>query len=257
MKGIFVLFLLVTLIQLIYSAPPGQKVANGVSVSPKDFPYFAYLLTAFKSFNGQCGASLISHNHVLTAAHCIMIRGTCERVSRMVVYLGSDIESKINHFEIRDYIIHEDYVKGCKGSIKADIAILTLAESVPFSRSIMKILLPPASVKREQIEGLTAVVSGFGQDKNGSLTKRLQAVNVTIGTKSFCEKKKVYGGFICSEIHNGRMDRKGDSGGPLVINNTLYGIVSGGPTELTAEYSKYTSIIFYRSWILKNVDIIE
>ncbi|XP_050295934.1 chymotrypsin-like [Anthonomus grandis grandis] len=155
------------------------------------------------------------------------------------------------------WIIHPKYKETCmSGGLEADIALLLLPTHVELSKTIRPMSLPPKSATTKQMEGARAVVCGFGMDENGGYPEYLKAVDITIENKVFCQKHHTASDKICARIQNKETDCDRDSGGPVVINNTLYGLVSHGANVkkfTNSPFSAYTSIIYYRNWILEMI----
>lgn len=49
-------------------SPDQERIVGGINASPHEFPWIAVLFKSGKQF---CGGSLITNNHILTAAHCV------------------------------------------------------------------------------------------------------------------------------------------------------------------------------------------
>lgn len=50
-----------------------SRVINGDDASPNQFPYLAYLVLTKRGKTSECGGSIISEKHILTAAHCLYL----------------------------------------------------------------------------------------------------------------------------------------------------------------------------------------
>lgn len=47
------------------------RIVGGTEVDIKDYNYMAYIVMFNGSDNFECGGSIISHDYVMTAAHCL------------------------------------------------------------------------------------------------------------------------------------------------------------------------------------------
>ena len=163
----------------------GNRIIGGDKASENEYPWQAYLV--IKKHNGKkisCGGSLISNQHILTAAHCT------EHASEggISAFLGEhDIRYKLGHdVTISKVTDHPDYNPS---NLDNDLSILTLASAVTFSPSVLPVCLP--GYVNKSYQGEVATVTGWGNtisgdDRSGAFV--LQEVNVTVWSNFQCRK---------------------------------------------------------------------
>ena len=143
-----------------------------------------------------CGATLISSQYALTAAHCVVRMGQLiTPVSLSSVALGEhDISIndavRVPLSEIIPYPkymccdddgnAHED------GHSHYDIAILKLSSPVTFSQNIAPVCLPAHTMGDHA--GKDGVITGWGRTETGHGSPVLKEANVTILTNKDCNK---------------------------------------------------------------------
>lgn len=85
--------------------------------------------TSTDGYSHNCGGSIVSERHIVTAAHCL--QGF--NASSLSIWAGT---TKLNNggkrFMIEKFIIHPDYVK----LNKSDIGIITINGSFEFSDKV-------------------------------------------------------------------------------------------------------------------------
>ena len=144
-----------------------NRIVNGEEVNPPHkYPWMVSLSTG-------CGGSLISSRHVLTAAHCVPAYFPASFIS---VTVGLH-DKRIPNYNLRR-VISKHLPIDWNGDIYygGDIAILTLATPVKFSKIISPICLP-AGDKRSYL-GRMATVSGWGMMAYNIQASRLQEVDL-------------------------------------------------------------------------------
>ena len=134
----------------------------------------------------RCGGSIINHDTILTAAHCVV--GTI-RAEQLSIRAESDLRSQGGQLiPVRRIINHPDYPSISGSSL--DVSILKLAYSLKFNSKVMPIGLPPRGMSFRK--GTPLLVSGWGALLwQGSSPERLQKVWVPYVPNEECAK--IYG----------------------------------------------------------------
>lgn len=178
--------------------------------------------------NGQfnCGGSIISSRHIITAGHCVQGQ-TAARVS---IRVGSNQVGQGKSYKAAKIQAHPKFRADANG-IDYDMAIVTLAQDLTFSDSVKAIGIVAATPNA----GDDALLSGWGETgPDHNYPRTLQSVHYPIISKAEC--KRLNGNnwpttdrFICAlQSGGGKGSCYGDSGGPLVVGGKLAGAVSGG-----------------------------
>ncbi|MFK5986422.1 MAG: serine protease [Pseudomonadota bacterium] len=236
----------------------GQQIVDnrtpGTSESIETIEQWPWVVALTDGYRQFCGASLINHSWLLTAAHCV-INSPAEI---QAIFLSSSISAQtIQSFtrNISEIIIHPDYDTSLDSN---DIALLRLELPV---NNISPVLLPGSSYDEFTISaGTMSTVLGWGvtPDKSDNEVV-LRKVEVPITEQSTClESLAKYAitledSMVCAGYPEGGKDAcSGDSGSPLVsFSSTLknwvqVGIVSFGiGCALPDEYGVYTRVSKY------------
>ncbi|XP_058812771.1 serine protease 1 [Topomyia yanbarensis] len=232
------------------------RIVGGRPTGVNQYPWLARLV-----YDGQfhCGASLVTKDYVLTAAHCV------RRLKRQKirVILGDHdqfitSETQAIQRAVTAIIRHRSFDQN---SYNHDIALLKLRKPVEFSKTIKPVCLPK---DRTDFAGKTGTVVGWGRtSEGGTLPGIVQHVDVPILTLEQCRSMKYRASRITSNMlcaGKGKQDScQGDSGGPLLVRHgdkhEIVGIVSWGVGCGRAGYpGVYTRIVRYLPWIRANMD---
>jgi secreted trypsin-like serine protease len=227
-----------------------DRIVGGEEVVPGQFPYQVAL---FESYLGikyfTCGASLISQNIVLTAAHCVIgvkAQNLFLRVGEHHLDVSSGNEQELPALSITR---HEAF-----NELTNDVAVIRVNGTFVLNDFVKTIGLPPQG---EEYTGGNCVVSGWGSTRDGGAASRvLRHVSVPFVDDATCNDN--YGGgiissMLCAGGVGGKDACQGDSGGPIVCdggNGTVSGIVSWGNGCARPGYpGVYTQTSAFTDWI--------
>lgn len=248
-------------------------IHHGQSYPRGDWPWVAAVYSKREGgLNFRCGATLISERHVLSAAHCVQLKGkrtpTRDLILRVGVYdpddWGDDVAITRSLLSVH---IHEAYNDK---TLSNDITIFTLEKSVEFNNNVRPACLWEGNTDLNRIVGTTGVVTGWGQTETGPSghgTPRM--VRMPIRSTADCRASKpdfhmlTSSTTLCAGDRNGAGPCNGDSGGGLFVLDggrwRVRGIVSvslrpdnGDSTCNLNEYIVFTDAAKFIPWI-KNV----
>lgn len=196
-----------------------------------------------------CGGSIISKNHVLTAAHCV-----CDKERLIYLHSGSEKRSSDGLWtEANRVICHEKYNE--TGLEENDVAILVLGTQSELKFDGKTQSIPMADREPEAKDW--GYISGWGKlDNNGTLPKKMRIAALEIASRHSCMMDYLWryrNGTLCAGTQDGRDACFGDSGGPLVVRGQLAGIVSRGPKKCGTGDGLYMSVAYYKNWIEKKM----
>ncbi|MFC0118398.1 serine protease [Pseudoalteromonas xiamenensis] len=229
------------------------KIVGGEVTLDGERPWMVSLQFQERHF---CGASLISDQWVLTAAHCVEDIKKSELSQMRVQFDFTNLASgKGKVAKIEDIYIHEDYKMGKP----TDVALIKLTQ--PVSNGVFVSLATPSTANLVK-PGILATVSGWGAiASGGDGSEQLLKVSIPLVSNEVCNSSVAYNGRIsstelCAGLEKGEKDScQGDSGGPLVIagpnNRPLQvGVVSWGDgCALPNKYGVYARVSSFSAWI--------
>lgn len=211
-----------------------SKIVNGKAAAVSQFPYYAHLEIFNRDGSGSsCGATLISNEWLLTAAHCTFY------AKNIIVHLGmsrlpSGVFSSIEGYTFLsvgegDFYEHPDYNERLYWN---DIALIKLSTEVKFSNYIQPVRLPTSCnvpTKTEIYAMGNGMINTIGDVSKQLLFATLQTIPVHV-----CWWKYpilfLRQSFICAidKSENLQSVCMGDSGGPLVTktDGTLIGVTA-------------------------------
>ncbi|KAJ9597888.1 hypothetical protein L9F63_011254 [Diploptera punctata] len=196
------------------------EIVGGQNAKIEDFPY---QLSLEKSGSHNCGASIITNEYAVTAAHCV--HG--QKVEALQLRAGTSFTGHGGYLHpVSSFTMHPKYNDDV---IRNIVNICNLEVKIPFAYG--KQIQPVALATENPSIGAVGIVTGFGQiNEDGPIqAAQLQQLQVPIVSHDLC--KQVIGGaltpnMICAGISGGEGTCFGDSGGPLVVNGKLVGVVS-------------------------------
>lgn len=237
------------------------RIVAGGAADHGSTPFFLQLSPSFGGSAFLCGATAISAQWAVTAAHCVDRPGNtiaATGVGKTYVQVNPATRGAGPKHYIDQIVVNPQYQPGSVSQFN-DLALLH--SMTPFDTSILSINANPGV----PLIGTGAQVYGFGETVSGdpaSVSDVLQIANVVDLSGPDGTACGSYGASynstyqLCAGVLAGGLDAcQGDSGGPLVANvglgPQLVGIVSAGTGCALAGFPGiYTRVSTYAGWIL-------
>ncbi|XP_053660754.1 serine protease snake-like [Anopheles marshallii] len=245
-----------------------QLIVGGEQAKQGEFPHHALLgwpkETNPLDFDFKCGGTLISDQHILTAAHCFSEGDpTIVRLGEYDTTSDSEFEHDSDIGSIRK---HPDYLNSRSYN---DIALVKLKYPIGLSKSIR----PACLWETEDRHVKRYVATGFGYNEaySGVLSTTMMKVQLDEFPVADCVRmfkgqpkfrSGIKDGQLCiGSIVQGRDTCQGDSGGPLQVvsdsKSCSYGVIgitsTGGICGIGNSKAVYTKVSHYIDWIEDNV----
>ncbi|KAH8302041.1 hypothetical protein KR044_002002 [Drosophila immigrans] len=257
-----------------------DRIFGGDVGNPHCFPYQVGMLLQRPKGLYWCGGSLISEQHVLTAAHCV------DMAKRALVFLGAnEIKNAKESGQVRLMVPSSNfhiYPTWNPKRLKDDIALIRLPHAVSFNGECCKqacelmmtdwkrllaerihpIQLPKRHYEYRSFKNKLGIASGWGRYATGvhAISNVLRYVQLQIIDDRTCKRNfplSFRGTNICTSGRNARSTCNGDSGGPLVLQRkhskkrvlvgiTSFGSIYGCDRGYPAAFTKVAS---YLDWI--------
>ncbi|KAH8299301.1 hypothetical protein KR044_000225 [Drosophila immigrans] len=244
-----------------------SRITNGQTAAANEYPSMASLKDTTSNVQVFCGATIVSHRHIVTAAHCLL---QIAQATNIVAIVGvNSLQNPSNsiyydQYSIQQMVMHEQYVN--TPSVENDIAVLTTASNIKWSRGVGPICLPPQGTTSTFAYDTVDVI-GFGMTSfGGSLSSSLMKINLMILSNPDCQTTyndqtvTINSGQVCTYDYSGnsRDSCQFDSGGPVIKQSPkqfLVGIVSFGKNCGDTAYSTgvNTRVTSYISWIRQKI----
>ncbi|KAK2895025.1 hypothetical protein Q8A67_012254 [Cirrhinus molitorella] len=239
-----------------------SRIVGGQDADVGEFPWQVSL--HIKNSH-VCGASIISNQWLVTAAHCVQDDGKLKysQPGTWEVYLGLHTQKekyKATKRLLKQIIPHPSYNPY---TYDYDIALMELDSPVTYSETIRPICLPTS--KTIFPAGESVSITGWGATREGGTGATvLQKAKVRIINGTVCDtlmNGQITSRMICAGILTGGVDAcQGDSGGPMSFLTTdrsfLAGVVSWG--DGCARKNKpgiYTNVPKFRGWIKEKTGV--
>nr|XP_054763865.1 uncharacterized protein LOC129270519 [Lytechinus pictus] len=235
---------------------PEPLIVGGQLAQHGEWPWIASLL---ENDNPLCGATLITPDWLLTAAHCIQILNDGSVYS---ILMGTtdiiDVDVDTYQQEYADEVyIHPNYHQD---HTDWDIALIHLRRPMNLTDFVTTACLPTRDMRGEFSPGRAVTMSGWGTlFQGGRLTQKLREVTVPLVNHTLCQEEyypfNITDNMICTgPIEGGKDSCQGDSGGPTVTKLGdqwwLIGVIIGGVGCAVPGFRGVSSdTIAYQDWI--------
>lgn len=111
----------------------------------------------------ECGATVISAHHVITAGHCVSKYSPSYYSVRVGDHLTDSVDPEEREILVKKVHVHKHFRK--LHTSNNDIAIVELQKPIVFSKMVQPICLPAANALYN--EGETCTISGWGSIQTG------------------------------------------------------------------------------------------
>ncbi|XP_037598371.1 enteropeptidase isoform X3 [Cebus imitator] len=232
-----------------------SKIAGGSNAKEGAWPWVVALY-----YDGRllCGASLVSSDWLVSAAHCVYGRNL--EPSKWTAILGLHMASNLTSPHtvsrlIDQIVINPHYNKQRKNN---DIAMMHLEFKVNYTDYIQPICLPEEN--QVFLPGRNCSIAGWGRVVHqGPTANILQEADVPLLSNEKCQKQmpeyNITENMICAGYEEGGIDScRGDSGGPLMCPENdrwfLAGVTSFGyQCALPNRPGVYARVSRFTEWI--------
>ncbi|XP_039962956.1 seminase-like [Bactrocera tryoni] len=225
------------------AAKASLRITGGRTTTIARAPYMVQI-----RYNGkfECGGTLISTTHVLTAAHCI--KG--KRRAGFIIHANT---TRLSQAGIRRRVSRAFVPRRFTTATKRmDVAVLKLAAAINGTYA-----QPIGLCNTRLTAGLRMTILGWGTTSESSsrASNVLRRVNVPVIRKAKCRRQyrniqTLTRTMFCAGVPGTKDSCSGDSGGPAVHNGRVCGIVSFGYGCARPNYpGVYTSVPMVRRFI--------
>ncbi|XP_020282728.1 venom serine protease 34-like [Pseudomyrmex gracilis] len=231
------------------------KIVGGTQTGVNEYPMMAGLVD-FRRREIYCGATIISQQHLLTAAHCL----TNRNASSVGVIVGehdvtTGAESNATQlYTVFKFVLHPLYNNE---TLENDIAVIRVNSIISFSEEVGPVCLP-FQHQSDSFAGNFVDLLGWGTTEfGGAKSDTLQKVTLSVITYRQCRSQHEDLSYSQLCTYGDRKDAcQFDSGGPVLWQNpttrreVLVGVISFGSGCGTDKPGINTRVGMYIDWIL-------
>ncbi|KAI9500066.1 trypsin-like cysteine/serine peptidase domain-containing protein [Coemansia spiralis] len=210
-----------------------KRIVNGFTVPTPFAPYAVFVeIDLGNNVAGLCGGSIISPNHILTAAHCVTTNGKAIPAANLTIGYGSETKEKQKNVVATAVAVLPGFLDKGSTNLLFDLAVLTIP-TLTFTENVQRIPVYPQKIGPGQ--GLMA--TGWGLTADDHLSDTLLGAVLVTGDLAYC--KSITSSFVDSngprvciltKLTPGVSTCEGDSGTSVVISSgnvpMLAGVVS-------------------------------
>ncbi|XP_064424762.1 transmembrane protease serine 5-like [Latimeria chalumnae] len=243
-----------------------SKTARIIGGSDAMLGRWPWQVSLYHNSKHMCGGTIITHQWIITAAHCVYNYRLPE-VSHWLVYAGmvtrSFVEPDHIGYPVETIIYNQNYDDR---SHDYDIALMKLKSPLNFTDIIRPVCLP--GINQEFPGGTQCWISGWGYTRpdNFHIPDTLKEASVPLISTKKCNSSCMYDGeitprMLCAGYPEGKTDAcQGDSGGPLVCEDGnvwhLVGVVSWGTGCAEPNHpGVYTKVVELLHWIYEIIEV--
>lgn len=236
-----------------YQDVEGNRIVGGSKVTTPIAYQVSLQFSRNDRYSHFCGGSIISKEHVLTAAHCLNGQNK-DKVTVQAGIMNLKEKSGSRH-KVENFSIHTNYEE----LVRNDIAVMKI--SPPFNMDGESVNSISYKLKEKLGGGQPVMLTGWGSTSMsifGPFPEHLQYIKLETLTNEECIDR----GFNVTETEICAYKRPlngacaGDSGGPLVTDDqsTVVGVVSYGTAICGLGYPDvYTRVSVLTDWIDEQV----
>ncbi|XP_023938037.2 trypsin-7-like [Bicyclus anynana] len=220
-----------------------RRIIGGHLIRIEEAPYMALYRPVNKSFH--CGASVVSDQFLVTAAHCVdkSIHG------EMIVTVGTDRAlSGGENYQIEEVVKHPQYEDGI--FFDYDIAVIKLKNKLQFSDRVQPIKMAEPGLVIDDTAQLRTI--GFGMTETNYNSNELLGTDMRYIPNNICrvvtQDSIITDRMLCAGQKN-KSVCYGDSGGPAVYGDKLVGVTSGSDIPICNSYSLFARVSSLRGFI--------
>ncbi|XP_067116910.1 transmembrane protease serine 3 isoform X2 [Osmerus mordax] len=184
-----------------------SRIVGGAASPPGHLPWMASL---HHKQTPTCGAAVITHTWILTAAHCVY---GFDDPGQWVVYVGLTAQpiNGAGSLSVKRIVYHDLYRPR---RTEYDIALIRLEQPLSFNGLVKPICLPNHGEQLE--EGRSCQISGWGATQiGGEPSVLLQSAQVQVLSSTLCEAPSSPWSLCAGHTPTGPHSCLGDNGGPL------------------------------------------